>query len=127
MTRCRKLTLATLTLITFALCSCNKATSNTNAPNAPVAQAPSTPKQQTETERELEARIKTIVDRAQGSMAVAITHIETGQTVGMNAKAALPLYSVFKLPLAVAVLKEVEANHLKVDQLVHVTPEEIVP
>jgi beta-lactamase class A len=34
---------------------------------------------------------------------------------------------VFKLPLAIAVLKGVEANRWKLDQVVHVTPDDIVP
>jgi beta-lactamase class A len=56
-----------------------------------------------------------------------VVHIESGKTISINGKSQLPLYSVFKLPLAVAVLKEVEEKRLRLDQKIHVTPEEIVP
>ena len=128
MTRSLKLVLAVLiALIIFSLSSCNKGTANTNAPNAPVSSQSSTPKTQTELERQLEQRLRTICDRAQGSVGVALVHVETGQSVSVNGNTAFPLYSVFKLPLAIAVLKDVEANRLKVDQIVHVTPQDIVP
>jgi beta-lactamase class A len=39
----------------------------------------------------------------------------------------LPLYSVFKLPLAVTVLKDVEEKKFVLDKKVHVTPDEVAP
>jgi len=58
---------------------------------------------------------------------VAVTHVETGRTVAIQGSRRLPLYSVFKLPLAVSVLKEVEDGRLRLDQKVRVTPAEVVP
>ena len=46
--------------------------------------------------------------------------------MSINGSAKLPLYSVFKLPLAVAILKDVEEKRLQIDQPVHVTPADIV-
>ena len=77
-------------------------------------------------EQELEQRLKTICDRAQGTVSLAVVHIESGKTISINGKSQLPLYSVFKLPLAIAVLKDVEENRLRLDQKIHVTPAEIV-
>ena len=77
-------------------------------------------------ERDLTSRLKTIIDRAGGNAAVSVIHVETGRSSSVNGSAKLPLYSVFKLPLAVAVLKDVEENRLKIDQQVHVTPDDIV-
>jgi beta-lactamase class A len=77
-------------------------------------------------EQELERRLKTICDGAQGTVGLSLVHIESGKTISINGKSQLPLYSVFKLPLAVAVLKDVEENRLRLDQKVHVTPAEIV-
>ena len=102
-------------LIAATFASCQKPAANIT----PTATAGDQP--------ELEKRLAAICDRTQGSVSVAVTHIETGRTASVNAKASLRLYSVFKLPVAIAVLKEVEANRLKIDQLVHVTPEDIVP
>jgi len=110
----------------FALTSCNKPAATTVA-TAPHPQASPSPKTQTELERELEQRLTSISNRAQGSVGVAVVHVETGHAASINGNVAFPLYSVFKLPLAITVLKDVEANRLKVDQMVHVTPDEIVP
>jgi len=110
----------------FALTSCNKSSSNTT-PNSTVTQVSPTPKNQTELEKALEQKLTSICSRAQGSIGVTAVHVETGRAVSVNGNAVLPLYSVFKLPLAITVLKDVEANRLKVEQMVHVTPDEIVP
>jgi len=77
-------------------------------------------------EQQLEQRLKTISDGAQGTVGVTVVHIESGKTISLNGKSQLPLYSVFKLPLAIAVLKDVEENRLRLDQKVQVTPAEIV-
>jgi beta-lactamase class A len=53
--------------------------------------------------------------------------VETGRTLEVQGRRPLPLYSVFKLPLAVAVLKEAEEGRLRLDQKVRVTPAEVVP
>ena len=75
---------------------------------------------------QLEQRLKTITDRAQGTVGLSVIHIESGKTISINGNSQLPLYSVFKLPLAIAVLKDVEENRLRLDQKIHVTPAEIV-
>ena len=78
-------------------------------------------------EQELTRRLEAICDRAQGTVGVSVVHIESGKTVSINGKSQLPLYSVFKLPLAIAVLQDVADNRLRLDQKIHVTPAEIVP
>ncbi len=78
-------------------------------------------------EQELERRLKTISDGAQGTVGLSVIHIETGRTISINGNSQLPLYSVFKLPLAIAVLKDIEENRLRLNQKVHVVPAEIVP
>jgi beta-lactamase class A len=76
---------------------------------------------------ELERRLIAIADRAQGSVGLSVIHIESGKSISINGKSQLPLYSVFKLPLAIAILKDVEENRLRLDQKIHVVPAEIVP
>jgi beta-lactamase class A len=78
-------------------------------------------------EAELTERLKAIRERAGGSAGVAVTHVETGRTVAVEGDKSLPLYSVFKLPLAVTVLKDVEDKRLRLDQKIKVTPAEVVP
>ena len=64
--------------------------------------------------------------RAQGAVALSVAHIESGKTISINGNSQLPLYSVYKLPLAITVLKDVEENRLRLDQQVQVTPAEVV-
>ena len=75
----------------------------------------------------LSARFREICTRAGGECAVAVTHIESGRAASFEGERRQPLYSVFKLPLAVAVLKDVEAGKLSLDQKVRVEPEEAAP
>ena len=112
-------------LIASALASCNRQPTNPihTTPTPPSATATN----QSDQDKQLEQRLRAICDRAEGTVGVAVTHVETGRTAGVNANAKLPLYSVFKVPIAIAILKDVEANRLKIDQIVHVTPDEIVP
>ncbi len=124
------LAVITASFMACTLVACNKPANTTavpSTPSAPPANTQPSANNQTPADKDLEQRLRAICDRAQGSVGVVVTHVETGRTVGVNAQAKLPLYSVFKLPLAIAVLKDVEANKLKIDQVVHVTPEDIVP
>jgi beta-lactamase class A len=75
----------------------------------------------------LSARFREICARAGGECAVAVTHVESGRAASFEGERRQPLYSVFKLPLAVAVLKDVEAGKLALDQKVRVEPEEAAP
>jgi beta-lactamase class A len=76
---------------------------------------------------QLSDRLKTLCGRTSGDFGVAVIHVETGRTALIEGAKQLPLYSVFKLPLAVAVLKEVEAKRLLLDRKVRVTPEDVAP
>lgn len=95
-----------------------------NAPSA--ANAPQPPAQKNDG-AELTQRFTTISDRAGGDIGVAVTHVETDRTVAIQGTTQLPLYSVFKLPLAVSVLKDVEENRLRLDQKVRITPADVAP
>jgi len=108
-------------LLCAALAACAKSTST-----AEVSPVTSAQIQRSKVEEELEQRLKVICDGAQGSVGLSLVHIESGKTISINGNSQLPLYSVFKLPLAIAVLKDVEEKRLRLDQKVHVTPAEIV-
>lgn len=85
------------------------------------------PQRQEDASAELGERLRTLCDRAGGDVGVAVTHVETGRSVAIQGTKPLPLYSVFKLPLAVSVLKDVEENRLRLDEKVRILPEEVVP
>ena len=97
------------------------------APAASPAPAAAAPAKGEAGDAALSARLREICGRAGGDCAVAVTHVETGQSAAVDGEKALPLYSVFKLPLAVAVLKSVEEGRLGLDQKVKVAPEEAAP
>jgi len=76
---------------------------------------------------ELAGRIRALSNGAGGTVGVAIIHVETGRIVTLEGAKQLPLYSVFKLPLAVSVLKSVEENKLALEKKIRVTPEDVAP
>jgi beta-lactamase class A len=109
----------------------NRAETSAQGPAAAAGARPASstpePPRQAAADAELAARLKSICERAGGRCGVAVTHVETGRGAAFEGEARLPLYSVFKLPLAVAVLKEVEEGRLRLDQKVRVEPEEAAP
>lgn len=117
------LVIAVVVVVTCSACL-NRAETSTQTPAATSTPAPS---QQGGEDAELAARLKEICGRAGGRCGVAVTHVETGRGAAFEGATPLPLYSVFKLPLAVAVLKEVEEGRLQLDQKVHVEPDEAAP
>lgn len=112
----------TLLLFTALTVSCAQSKSSAPLPAPTISQ-----NNPASVEQELERRLKVLSDGAQGTVGLSVVHIESGKTISINGNAQLPLYSVFKLPLAIVVLKEVDENRLRLDQTVHVTPAEIVP
>ena len=74
----------------------------------------------------LTQRLRQLSSSVGGTVGVAAIHVESGRTVEIQGRRALPLFSVFKLPLAVAVLKDVDEGRLKLDQKVRITPAEVV-
>lgn len=100
-------------------CTKTATTAEVKPSPSPVAVAPNV-------DRELEQRLKTIADGAQGTVGLSVVHIESGKTVSINGNSQMPLYSVYKLPLALTVLTDVEDKRLRLDQKIHVTPAEVV-
>lgn len=64
---------------------------------------------------------------AGGSVGIAVIHVETNRMAVVDGDRQLPLFSVFKLPVAVEVLKQVEAKRLRLTQKVPITAADIVP
>lgn len=78
-------------------------------------------------ERALSEQLASHCRDAGGTIGVAVVHVETGRTAGVQEERPFPLFSVFKLPLAVAVLQDVQARRLSLDRKVRVTPSAVVP
>jgi len=106
-------------LLLFSACTKTATTAVVRPSPSPVATAQNI-------DHDLEQRLKTITDGAQGTVGLSVVHIESGKTVSINGSSQLPLYSVYKLPLAITVLKEVEEKRLRLDQKIHGTPADVV-
>lgn len=76
---------------------------------------------------QLTERLQMLCRDANGEVGVAVIHVETGRTALFNSAKQLPLYSVFKLPLAVIVLKNIQEKRLSLEQKVRVTAEDVAP
>jgi beta-lactamase class A len=116
-------------IVTLGLVACTNPSRTSKTLSANRSQPPiasTSPQLQTTIEQELEKRLKEICDRANGTVGLSVVHIQSGKRISINGQSRLPLYSVFKLPLAIAVLKDVEENRLQLDQKIHVTPAETV-
>lgn len=72
-------------------------------------------------------RLRELAASAGGTVAFAVTHVESGRTTSVNGATPMPLYSVFKLPLAITVMHEVEAGRLRLDEKVRITPKDVSP
>lgn len=116
-----------LLLFSLSALACTKSAELRTASESPSPATTAAQNQPGDAEQELERRLKIICDGAQGTVGLSVVHIESEKTISINGNSQLPLYSVFKLPLAIAVLKDVEENRLRLDQKVHVVPAEIVP
>lgn len=100
---------------------------NASSPGPPAAAGAAKPEKLENIDAQLTERLKTLCSSADGNIGVAVIHVETGRTALLDGAKQLPLYSVFKLPLAVAVLQDVEEKRLLFDKKVQVTPDDVAP
>ena len=62
-----------------------------------------------------------------GRAGVAAVVVETGESVMLHGDERFPMQSVYKLPIAMAVLRQVDAEKLKLSQVVHLAKADLVP
>ncbi|MFN2595801.1 MAG: class A beta-lactamase [Pyrinomonadaceae bacterium] len=119
-------TLLTCILIVTSFTPACSSVTNTqkNSPAANVAES-QTAKNESR-RRELEAEFAKIAVEAKGRVGVAARVLETGEEAGLGAGERYPMQSVYKLPIAMAVLRQVDAGKLKFDQKVKVQPSDFV-
>jgi len=75
---------------------------------------------------DLQKRFEAIAKAANGKVGVAVELLETKKSILLNGKAPFPMQSVYKLPIGMAVLHEVDKGMLKLDQLIQVTTNDFV-
>nr|AIA10454.1 classA_beta_lactamase [uncultured bacterium] len=62
-----------------------------------------------------------------GPVGAAAMEVETGEVVALNGKQRFPMQSVYKFPIGMAVLHQVDTGVLKLDQKVRVKPTDLAP
>lgn len=67
-----------------------------------------------------------IASEAKGKVGVAAMVLETGDTVSLNPRDHFPMQSVYKLPIGMAVMKQIDGGKVKLDQRVQVTTDNYV-
>jgi len=76
--------------------------------------------------QELQNQIEQIASAVKGKVGVVAVVLETGETVSLNPHDHFPMQSVYKLPIGMAVMKQVDAGKIKLDQKVPVTKSDFV-
>ena len=98
----------------------NNSAANTNPANSQKA------KTDDKQNVELQNQIEQIASAAKGRVGVAAVVLETGDSVSLNYNERFPMQSVYKLPIAMAVLQQVEAGKIKLEQNVRVEKSDFV-
>ncbi len=62
-----------------------------------------------------------------GSVGAAVVVVEGGRVVALHGEQRFPMQSVYKLPIAMAVLHGVDLGRLSLNQPVQITPADLVP
>lgn len=68
----------------------------------------------------LEAEVERLAASAGGTVGVAAVHLESGRTLYLNGDESFPMASTYKVPIAVELLRRVDAGQLRLDSLVHI-------
>jgi beta-lactamase class A len=71
--------------------------------------------------------IKSIAAQAHGRVGVCATIVENGKQIVFHGADHFPMQSVFKLPIAITALDQVDKGTLNLDRIVHVDERELAP
>ena len=92
--------------------------------NCTVAQ---TPEKKAKTAADLKAELEQFLSQCRATAGVSVKVLEDGEAFTINDTVLHPTLSVYKFPLALAVLHKVDKGKLKLDQTVHITKEMLHP
>jgi beta-lactamase class A len=112
-----------LFVLLISLCSCSAASQKAATTSGPTPQNTKTADKQND---ELRKQIEQIASAAKGPVGVAAEVLETGESVSLNAQEHFPMQSVYKLPIGMAVLAQVDSGKLRLEQKVRVEKSDFV-
>lgn len=75
----------------------------------------------------LETELRRLAATLPGTVGIAVHHVGTGRLVTVDADRAFPMASVFKLPVAIAVLRRVQTGGLTLETPITIAPEAYYP
>ena len=75
----------------------------------------------------LESDLQRLAHETSGTLGAAVRIVESGETVVLNGDGHFPMQSVYKAPIGMAVLHEVDAGRLSLDAPVRVEASDLVP
>ncbi|HAP36832.1 MAG TPA: class A beta-lactamase, partial [Bacteroidetes bacterium] len=75
----------------------------------------------------LRNKIERIVHQNEGHIGVAVINLNSNDTVMVNGKEKFPMQSVYKFPLALAILHQIDKEKLSLDQRIHISKSDLLP
>ena len=75
----------------------------------------------------LRQNIHSILDTKKAIVGVAINGVKTNDTLSVNGERHYPMQSVFKFPIALTILSEVDKGNLSLDQKIDINKNELLP
>lgn len=121
--RCGRIALVLLFSLVVASCRHFENRRPTNASSTPK-QSPSPVSQPNAS---LQSEVTQIASLAKGRVGVFASQLETGETLAsLNSQDHFPMQSVYKLPISMAIMKQVDEGKLSLDQKVRIAKEEYV-
>ncbi|MBO0938332.1 class A beta-lactamase [Fibrella sp. HMF5335] len=91
-----------------------------------AAQHTAAPSAKTKSLQNLRQQLDQYTQLAQGRVGMAATVLETGESVSIRGDERFPMQSVYKFPIGMAVLHQVDQGKVTLDQLCHVDKSEYV-
>lgn len=76
---------------------------------------------------DLRQQLRETIGMSGALVGVSVLHIEKGETLTVNNRVKFPMQSVYKFPLAIAVLHQVDLGKISLEQKVHITKEDMRP
>lgn len=98
-------------------------------PRAALEAAPSptaTPQTKTCSSTKLRQQIEEIARATAGPVGVAVTLLDGGEVIQLNGQQKFPMQSVYKLPIGIAVLQQIDQGKLRPEQKITIEPTEYV-
>ena len=96
------------------------------SPSATLSASPTPTPTAEKIDTALQAELAEVVKAANGRVGVGAVLIETGDAAYLDRTGQYPMQSVYKLPIAMAVLKMMDEGKVRIDQDVNITPDDFV-